>query len=131
MARKRKHPDAVDMHEQQRLVRENQSPTIQDEFPEVTHIRIDLKFEDFDERKGPEPSQLNYSPQSRAFFELRCPYRECVMGGFDFSAPVRQAVRDRLPNRKGTEECQGWQDRERIRKHGCYLKAHYEVHIQY
>ena len=131
MARKRKHPDAVEMHEQQRSVREYQSPMIKDEFSEVAHIRISLTFKDFDERKGPVPRELNYSPESRAFFELKCPYWECVMGGFNFSAPVREAVRARLACPKGTERCPGWQDRERINKHGCYLKAHYEIHIQY
>lgn len=131
MARKRKHPDAVDTHEQQRSVRQNQAPTIQDEFPEVTHIRIDLTFEGFNERTGLQRHQLNYSPQSPAFFELKCPYWECAMGGFNFSTPVRRAVRDRLSELKGTEKCPGWMDRERMHKHGCRLKAHYEVHIQY
>lgn len=131
MARKRRHPDAVDIHEQQRSIRENQAPTIGDEFPDVVHIRINLTFEDFDEKCDPKPVELNYSPESRSFFELKCPYWECVMGGFNFSAPVQKAVREQLPNLKGTEKCGGWQDRERINKNPCYLKAHYEVYIQY
>ena len=131
MARKRKHSDAVEMHERNRFMRERQSPTVKDEFPEVTQIRISLTFEDFDNRTHPKPQELNYAQANRAFFELKCPLYECVMGGFNFSAPVREAIRNRLTVTKGTEKCPGWQDLERIHKHGCYLKAHYEIHVQY
>lgn len=131
MARKRKHPDAVEMHGQNRLMREGQSRTVKDEFPDVTQIRIGLTFEDIDNRTPPKPQELNYAPASRAFFELKCPFYECVMGGFNFSAPVREAIRNRLALAKGAEKCPGWQDRERIHKHGCCLKAHYEIHVKY
>ena len=131
MARKRKRPDAVEMHEHQRLVRQLQSTMIKDEFPEVFHITISLTFGDFDEEVDPDSCMFEYSPESRAFFELKCPFWECIMGGFNFSAPVRKAVTDRLEKLKGTEKCPGWQDRERINKHRCYLTAHYEIHIQY
>ncbi len=131
MRRTRKQPDAVEMHERERSARENHSFSIIDMFPGVTSIRIDLTFEDFDEKEGPKPCQLKFSPRSRAFFELRCPYRECVMGGFNFSAAVRQAVDKQSSDVKGTKQCPGWQDRERVHKNGCYLKAHYEVHVEY
>lgn len=131
MSARRRRPDAVQMYEERRLTREHESGTVAEEFPDVVSIRIRLTFEDIDKQSHPEARELNYGPSSRAFFELSCPYRECVMGGFAFSAAVRGAIQSRLVHATGTASCPGWQDRERIRKHGCYLKAKYEIHVEY
>ena len=131
MAPTRKRPDTIAMHEQNRLTREHPSRALKDEFPEVAYIRITLTFEDFDDQNHPGPKELSYGPANRAFFELKCPCYECVLGGFNFAAPVSEAIRNRLTLVKGTEKCPGWQDRERLHKYGCYLKAHYEIHVEY
>lgn len=129
MARKSKRPDAVDMYNRERAMRRSQVSSVGLTFSGVASIKIQLSFEDPDGREGPESRELNYSPDSTAFFELDCPYHECIMGGFDFSAPVREAVRQR-ETVEGELSCPGWQDRERINKHGCYLKARYRVLVE-
>ena len=48
MARKRK----GEMYEQMRFEREQESRKIQEEFPEVAHLRISLTFEDHDNQDG-------------------------------------------------------------------------------
>ena len=128
MARKRK----GEMHEQMRFEREQESRKVQEEFPEVAHIRISLTFEDNDNQgRHPGPQELNYGPNNRAFFELKCPSYVCVMGGFNFRSTVGEAISARRDVTEGTEKCTGWQDREGIHKHGCDLEALFEIHIEY
>lgn len=130
MARKRRQSPGK-AHETSRMSREATAPTIEQEFPNVAEIRIRVVFEDFDQKKGPEPWSLRYAPKQSAFFEHRCPYWECVLGGFSFGSAVRAAVSSRNTSATGTETCPGWQDPERLYKHGCRLKAHYEIEIDY
>ncbi len=131
MARREKQHDAVERHEQNREVRWQQSRTVEKTFPNVLSIRLALTFEDIDEKTHPDPKELTYTANSRAFFELKCPYQECVMGGFNFTSAVRNAITERKDYSKGTEKCPGWQDRERIHKHGCHLTAHYVLRVEY
>ncbi len=130
MAKKRRQSPG-EAHEHSRIIREGSAPTIEQEFPIVAEIRLRVTFEDVDEKKGPEPWSLRYAPAQKAFFEHRCPYWECVMGGFSFAPAVYSAVQSRKDSISGTERCQGWQDIERMYKHGCRLKAHYEIEIAY
>ncbi len=131
MTRRRKRPDEVEMHEQGRRVRQSHAPKIEDKFPGVNSIRINLTFEDFDRDCDPKPQELNFFPESTAFFEHKCPFRECVMGGFDFSATMNQCIRARQSEVEGELKCQGWQDRERINHSRCLLKARHGIHFEY
>ncbi len=130
MARK-KRPDAAEAHELRRYERESYAQTIAAEYPGVRSIRIAVRFKDADGQCDPEPQTRTYSPGMKAFFEIRCPFRECVLGGFDFGGAVAVAVRQRQSKASGEAACSGWQDRERINKHACMLKASYEIDITY
>ncbi len=131
MSRRPKRPDPFESHEQRRLLREQESRLVGEEFSRTHKIQIELVFEDYDNQCHPKPGQMEYSIKSKSFFELKCPFHECVMGGFDLSAAVRQAISARLTHATGSTKCSGWQDRDRIGKHGCSLKANYEIRIQY
>lgn len=101
-------------------------------FPTVGTVRIDLTFEDFDQREKipARPGALRFTPEDKAFFELKCPFRECVEGGFDFESAVREAIRTGQAAATDSKTCEGWQDQERIGKYRCLLKVRYEIHVE-
>lgn len=124
-------PDAADMHTQRRYERQNSAGKIALQFPNVSHITIKITFSDFDAHTNPEPQMLSFSPHSSAFFEIECPFWECVMGGFDLGVEVNNCVASKSTNYNGEKTCSGWQDRERINKHSCRLKAIFEIEVEY
>jgi hypothetical protein len=119
-----------DWNDQQHWQRRN-SPSINDLFPGVKAVRINLTFEDPDKRGDPQPKQLTFGPAHKAYFHIPCPFWECVGGGIDLDTAVRDAVRTRTASVRGEQSCQGWQDPERIGKHRCWLKTRYEIRIEY
>jgi hypothetical protein len=131
MARRKKRLDAIERHKEQRYAREYQAQPIDKVFPGVNGIRIDITFRDYDEKCHPEPKQLTYVPQSKAFFEIECPFYECVLGGFNFSIDVKKCVENKRSMIKGESICQGWQDEERIHRYRCRLKAEYTISVDY
>jgi hypothetical protein len=135
MARRRKRPkrpDRQQAHELHRQRLEDLSPTIRERFPAVKAIRIDVTFEDPDhfEAVPARPWALRFTPDHKAFFDEKCPFRECVEGGFDFSSAIREAIDTAQATATGILRCQGWQDRERIGAHRCLLAAHYTIQIE-
>lgn len=130
MSRKDKHPDVYEKHEIDRRDREYQSQLICDKFPCITRILISLTFED-DHPPPFKPNEISFDPASRAFFELPCPDRECVMGGFSFASTIREAIQKRTSVQDGVAQCLGWEDRQRVGHHHCYLKAHYRLQVTY
>jgi len=131
MARRKKRLGVTERHKELRYAREHQAQPIEKVFPEVDHIRIDITFQDYDEDCHPSPQQISFIPQSKAFFEIDCPFYECVMGGFDFSNNVNRCVEKKRTTIEGESTCQGWQDLERLNKNGCFLKAKYTISVDY
>ncbi len=124
-------PDAVDMHTQRRYERQSSAGKVALQFPNVSQITIKAAFIDFDERTNPEPQTLLFFPESKAFFEIECPFRECVMGGFDLSIEVKNCIASKSAIYNEEKTCSGWQDRERINKHSCRLKAIFKIEVEY
>lgn len=131
MTAKRKRPDVYQAHANLRYEREKLSRPIGEIFSEVKNIRIELTFKDEDMQCDPNPRELNYTPTNNAFFELPCPFRECVRGGFDFSGEIHAMIHSHETGTKGYKLCGGWQDAERIGKNKCLLRANYKIHIAY
>jgi hypothetical protein len=119
-----------DWNDRQHWQRQN-SPAIRGAFPGVKAVRINLTFEDPDKLGDPQPKQFKFGPDQKAFFYIPCAFRECVRGGFDLDAAVRDAVRTQTASVRGEQDCQGWQDPERVDQHRCWLKARYEIEIEY
>lgn len=131
MRKQRKRLDAVAQQRQAYFFRESRAHTVSEEFPNVKQVHIHVKFQAPSWGSSPEPAEWSYSPSSKAFFEMECPHRECVIGGFDFSSTIRTSVKSKLSSATGEILCQGWQDRERIYKHKCLLKAQYIICVDY
>ncbi len=123
-----------DIYERQKQIRNQeywQSHPLREKYPEVTGLVIKMSFKDYDERSNPKPRQVEFSQESKAFFKIDCPYRECVSGGFDFSSAIDELVTSHLDKLDGTITCQGWQDKERIGKHRCFLELSYTIFAKY
>ena len=131
MVKRRKRLGAVEQHRQMRYLRESQAQLIREIYPDVERIVIDLSFRDFDEKCNPSPSQLIFTPKSKAFFEIECPFWECILGGFDFSSDIRRCIESKSNSISGQATCQGWQDQERINKHRCLLRANFTISVNY
>jgi hypothetical protein len=103
---------------------------LSEQYPHVAAVKIDITFKDLDWATNPAPRSLVYRPQQKAHFRMKCPYRECVWGGFDFSSYVEEAIRSSSNEAAGQILCNGWQDQERINKHQCMLESAFTVTIE-
>jgi hypothetical protein len=131
---KRKRPKKIDIYEEQRrayLMAYDHALIMQESFPSIAALSINMDFENPDWGGNPSPRQQHYNPKDKAFFEIQCPFRECVKGGFDLTGVVAKLVIDRLEETSGTFTCQGWQDRERIGRHQCLLRIKYKITAVY
>ncbi len=123
-----------DIHERQKQIRNQEclrSPLLKEKYPQVADIIVEMIFKNPDSGGNPKLEPMEYSQESKAFFKIECPYRECVSGGFNFSFDIDKLVTSRLDKLDGTITCQGWQDKERINKHGCYLELNYTISAKY
>ncbi|MFH1063380.1 MAG: hypothetical protein V1747_10945 [Candidatus Omnitrophota bacterium] len=104
------------------------APSISVAYPNTKSIEISIQFTDPDD-KNQFTKNMTYKPDSKAYFQYDCPYRECINGGYDFKNLIEKAIQ--APDRQAQEElaCQGWQDRERINTHRCLLEALVTVKI--
>ncbi|MFO1400114.1 MAG: hypothetical protein U1F30_02680 [Steroidobacteraceae bacterium] len=110
------------------------SPTLRDRFPQVTTLRIELRFE---ERNGrtPSPQQHTLYPAARAFFRFACPCAECD-GDFDLGPAVVALVGELSEARhavagaaSGPMPCEGWRARERASSRPCTISQHYRLSL--
>lgn len=132
MRRKRK--KKLDIYEQQKQGywrAYDRALLIQDKFPMLASLSIDMAFENPDWGSNPSPKQKDFGPEDKAFFEIQCPDGECIKGGFNLSDAVSKLVNGHLEEASGTIICQGWQDRERIGQHRCLLKMKYKITATY
>ena len=106
-------------------------PAIRDSFPGVEAVRINLTFDDPEKVGKPQPKQLTFGPEQKAFFDIACPFRECVRGGFDLGPAVRDVVRAQATSAHGERVCQGWENPERFGERRCWLRARYKIQIEY
>ena len=104
------------------------SPYISHEFPNIKSIGVTIKFTDSDD--GREFTKtITYQPNSKAYFQYDCPYRECSDGGYDLKNVIEKAINSSDRQAQEKLKCNGWQDAERVGKHHCLLEALVEVEI--
>ena len=97
-------------------------------YPKVKSIKIKAVFTDPDDNNKFE-KEYSWDSEIKALFEIDCPYRECVRGGFDISNLIKQAVESDQNKISGEFTCQGWQDKNRINKHRCLLNGKFDIKI--
>lgn len=126
-----KTPNMYERQEQRFWEEYNRAPLIQDLYPSLATLLIDMTFKNTDWGGDPNPKQGRYKTDSKAFFKIRCPHHECVSGGFDLSSAVAQLIQHSGAEDVGEMTCHGWQDQERINKHRCLLKMKYRISAVY
>lgn len=127
----RKKPDIYEQQKQRCWDEYHRSPLLKEKYPKVSSISVEMNFKDSDGMGDPKPDKKEFSRESNAFFKIECPYRECVSGGFDFSSDIDKLVTSGLDKLDGSITCQGWQDKERIGRHHCFLKLNYTISVKY
>jgi len=110
---------------------EHLAPLMKERYPHVDSLTIEYSYVDFNEHQPPAPGARSFPPDSRAFFKIKCPYRECVKGGHELTEAISNMLRNREPEDSGEVVCMGWQDRERIGSHRCRLKMIYNAKATY
>ena len=115
----------------ERRDRERVAARIRNRFPQVREITLDLTFTDHDQQVAPSQATPRYSGDDPAFFEIDCPMRECVSGGFDLTEAVTAMLSNRQAVASGTVVCQGWQDEERDGQNRCRCTMAYTVRATY
>lgn len=107
------------------------SPLMKERHPNVRVIEISVDYKDPDGWAGDPKSEVHtFGPEQKAFFQTRCPYRECVNGGFNYAEGVRLALESPSNEASGRVSCDGWQDQERINRHRCMLGASFKVSVR-
>ena len=110
------------------------APVLRDRFPQVSALRIELRFE---ERGGitPSPQQHTLYPAARAYFRFACPCAECD-GDFDLSPAIAAVLEPAKATARGGDRavsghlaCEGWRARERASGRPCTIELHYRLSV--
>ena len=123
-----------DPYEQQKLLRHQayiSASTLLESFPDLLELRVQMSFENSDWGGNPDNREELFNENSKAFFEFECPHVECVNGGFNLLTRISQLYNEHLTELSGSTTCEGWQDRERIGRHHCWLKMNYRIVAKY
>ena len=105
------------------------APVLRTAFPELQHLRIELRFQGSGS-SVPTPQTHRLYPPARAFFEYRCPYSDCD-GQFDLDGAVKAALSDATHRAQGRLECHGSRGQDHASRRPCLLQLVYEVTATY
>lgn len=86
--------------------------TLAELHPGVDEIGVELRFMLPSGQPHSSPHKRIFVPDMQAYFEVQCPERDCVDGGFDLGAAVGTAVSDKKHEATGTLSCSGTRGRE-------------------
>ena len=99
-------------------------------FPNLESITIKFQFlyEGY-----PQETEINLTEKDKAFFKFKCINKDCILGGYDLTGEIYEAVRKKMDKTTGSSICDGWQDYERFRaqNHHCLCNMTYEVYFKY
>lgn len=88
--------------------------SIRETFPRVSEVRINLRFHEDGPVAPPDSEKMiTKKPQHKAVFFEQCRMRECVGGGHDLDAVIKEMINNEEPRRVGEMSCVGWQDADR------------------
>ena len=116
---------------QDRRARESTAATLVGQHPDLRELRLHLTFIPPDPPCDVIEQEVVKTPDNKAFFEIECPHRECVCGGFNLYDPVTAMIAQGLTASKGRLVCQGWQDTERYGQYHCLVALEYTMSASY
>ena len=129
MAHKR--PDIYERQSQRHINNFISAKTMAEKYPNVEQITVNMNFKDQDGFKAPEERTITFLSDSRAHFDLDCPYRECIGGGFNLTDIISRMISVGQSELADKLNCQGWQDLERLNKYHCLLELQFKITVQY
>jgi len=83
------------------------APRISDRFPKAGRFAIAMSFRDPSGTAQPSPMRHIFGPSMQAYFEVRCPLRDCSGGGFELTPFVVAMLSRRGEARSGQSYCEG------------------------
>jgi hypothetical protein len=92
-----------DRREQERV----NAPRIAERFPKVGRFAIAMTFRDPANASQPSPMRHIFAPSMQAHFEVRCPVRDCVNGGFELTPTIGAMLSRRTESRTAHASCSG------------------------
>ena len=121
-----------DEYLQQEKQRADESPALQQKFPELKSLMAELAWFDFEGRAklGEIKYTLNLA-NAKSIFRLSCPNEQCVEGDFDLSASLANAIFTREETAEGELICQGWRSRTTIGRVPCHHILRYKLVLGY
>jgi hypothetical protein len=128
-------PRKTDAHSEHRMLqtqRVSDSPSLEDTFPQLKSLSLDLGYYDADDASR--VSNLKYSvnlKHGRALFRIDCANRDCVRGDFDLSDAITRAVAERRGDVTGKLCCQGWLSKATIDTVRCNAVLRYKLNLEY
>lgn len=118
------------------VVERMRAATVQQQFPEVAQLRIDLDFSESRGRSLPPSAQLHtLYGAAAAFFRFQCPCADCD-GDFDLTEPVTGLIKSgtgskQSGSRTGQYGCQGVQFRSHPALEApCPMQLKYRLRIE-
>ena len=104
---------------------------LSDQHPSIKTVHCHFRFVDPDAMADTIERNGTWGPTQESPWIMKCPYRECINGGFDLGPVLSDAASKNETEVNGMVACQGWQDRERIGKHQCLCELIYNLQIEY
>ena len=98
------------------------SNTVSERFPRVRELVFELRFTAAESKPLLSPYKQIYTGDMQAFFELQCPSRECLGGGFDLSTAAANAAGSHEGISRGRIQCRGV-----AQGSACVVELHYEI----
>lgn len=106
------------------------SQSLKQTFPGIESIffRFQFLYDGYQE-----PMELNLTEKDKAFFKFKCINKDCILGGFNLTGEIYEAVRKKADQTTGTLTCEGWQDYERYKaqNYHCLCNLTYEIFFKY
>jgi hypothetical protein len=132
MLKKQKNPTFQQAAKMRDWNEESRTGPISEYFPDVQSIEIKAHYTPEMTWHGePGDKVRSYTPTSKAYFKMDCPWEDCVAGGLDLASQVRTMIREKVELKSDRTFCDGWQDESRVGRHKCLLDWSYSVSIRY
>lgn len=105
---------------------------VKDRYPQVSSIEIErITIPEAKWMGEPVTTTDYFNPESRAFFQYPCRYRDCVGGYLNLDMQISELVKRFGEQFSDKSLCDGWQDEERINRHKCLLETKFRIKVSY
>ena len=108
------------------------SASLAETFPKLKSLKVELEY--FTPDGANRSSHIKYSvnlDHAKSLFRFDCVNRECIRGDFDISEELAKAVKKRAKVVTGEMICNGWRNKESVKKMRCRNILRYKLSLGY